>query len=893
MVKLEVEEGRLLKRLKKLDNNLYAKFFETVEAVKDFLNRFIYNYPKYTDHSIFHSIRVIENIEMILEDKEAKNLNADELYVLLCASILHDIGMCIPVEKVQEFKESLEFQKYQETAPLADLADYLRDIHHELSHDFILKEYENLKIINDDYADVIAKIARAHRKVDINDFNIYETHKILRTGTEFVCMPYLACLIRIADELDITNKRTPSLIIKYYHPDDRKGIDEFEKQKALTIINRQRKILHIKGKCESKEIFNSLMYTVKKIDRIISECQKIIHKVENVGGKDYSLTLSIVENEIRPIGFEPWNIGFKYDDELIFNYFISKYLYLEKEIAIREILQNAIDACRLRKILINNYKPKISITIESNRVIFKDNGIGMDKYDIENYFSKIGKSFFTSIEEKTGFDSIGKFGIGILSYFLLSDNFIIKTKKQDSAPIRFRVDNVSQLDFLFYDNSNNVEEGTEVILPLNDDNRKIFDSLSLHLYLEKIFNNIKIPIDLIVHTEKGDYSNNPMFNPNYTELDLSDLLLKTPYNISNIGKGILYKSIEINEPEVVGKLNLYYSPDTNNELNFTNLSKYSKEIGIRVFYKGMFIQEIKSNNLYCLGGYININKKMDLNINKTQFTSFKQVNQIIQNYEIKLIIQLLDDYNSLILSNKRILQDGILNNVFRGRSFYSDSRILDYHDFFKNKLYNTAYYNDQFQISTLNEILNINSTFILYPIYESINLNEIEEKVEIASYYEQYEIPIYIPSYSNLLLFLEIIYRNRYHIKVVGGPLSPILIIDTNNIDDEYSRLFNKYLILEFDSENKTMFGSVYQSNDLFKCVINANNPLIKLVLELNGKLAESIKILFIELLEGISKSPNIFTEISQHVSIFNNFITEFNSLYKTSFSYKNFLGHE
>jgi len=45
----------------------------------------------------------------------------------------------------------------------------------------------------------------------IDDFDIYELKKTVRTGNEFVCMPYLACLVRFGDELDITNKRTPEI----------------------------------------------------------------------------------------------------------------------------------------------------------------------------------------------------------------------------------------------------------------------------------------------------------------------------------------------------------------------------------------------------------------------------------------------------------------------------------------------------------------------------------------------------------------------------------------------------------------------------------------------------------------------------------------------------------
>jgi molecular chaperone HtpG len=73
-------------------------------------------------------------------------------------------------------------------------------------------------------------------------------------------------------------------------------------------------------------------------------------------------------------------------------------LYGNPEVALRELLQNSIDACLLRKAQEskwgNLYEPKILVKYytENGEDILEviDNGTGMDEYIINNYYSKIG-----------------------------------------------------------------------------------------------------------------------------------------------------------------------------------------------------------------------------------------------------------------------------------------------------------------------------------------------------------------------------------------------------------------------------------------------------------------------------------------------------------------------
>ncbi|WP_435524374.1 HD domain-containing protein [Chryseobacterium indoltheticum] len=103
--------NRLEKKLKDLDPNLFSSLQETKNEVKLLLDQYIKNFPEYTDHSIHHTQEVFNIVDDVLNDDEISNLNSDEIYVLSMSSYLHDIGMCIPEEKIKDIADTDDLLK--------------------------------------------------------------------------------------------------------------------------------------------------------------------------------------------------------------------------------------------------------------------------------------------------------------------------------------------------------------------------------------------------------------------------------------------------------------------------------------------------------------------------------------------------------------------------------------------------------------------------------------------------------------------------------------------------------------------------------------------------------------------------------------------------------------
>ena len=122
-------------------------------------------------------------------------------------------------------------------------------------------------------------------------------------------------------------------------------------------------------------------------------------------------------------------------------------IYTHKEIFLREIISNASDACdklcyqaltddavgMSRK----DFKIEIKVDKEHRTLTVSDNGIGMDKEDLENNLGVIASSGSYKFKQEVGDDAkdtdvIGQFGVGFYSAFMVADTVTVISKKYGS-----------------------------------------------------------------------------------------------------------------------------------------------------------------------------------------------------------------------------------------------------------------------------------------------------------------------------------------------------------------------------------------------------------------------------------------------------------------------------
>ncbi|MEM9827204.1 MAG: HSP90 family protein [Planctomycetota bacterium] len=109
---------------------------------------------------------------------------------------------------------------------------------------------------------------------------------------------------------------------------------------------------------------------------------------------------------------------------------LANHLYSGPQVYLRELLQNATDAIRARKAKGDvDFDPTIRIelvTPESGppTMVFEDNGVGLTEDDVLRFLSTVGQSSKRQILDRD-VDFIGRFGIGLLSCFMVCEEIVV------------------------------------------------------------------------------------------------------------------------------------------------------------------------------------------------------------------------------------------------------------------------------------------------------------------------------------------------------------------------------------------------------------------------------------------------------------------------------------
>ncbi|MEI2783849.1 MAG: ATP-binding protein [Candidatus Competibacter sp.] len=180
---------------------------------------------------------------------------------------------------------------------------------------------------------------------------------------------------------------------------------------------------------------------------------------------------------------------------------LAKSLYPEPDVFVRELLQNAHDSIQLRRVHAPEPAGEIRIDAdESGRTLsFSDNGTGMDRRDIEEFLSVIGSTGTGSrARELAARDvavaTIGQFGIGLLSAFVVAERIEVHTRKP-MAPHAWRWVNRGgeeyELDTL---PASAQSPGTRVIVTLAADRTAFLDGRLIRQTVRRYADFLPFPI---------------------------------------------------------------------------------------------------------------------------------------------------------------------------------------------------------------------------------------------------------------------------------------------------------------------------------------------------------------------------------------------------------------
>ena len=167
---------------------------------------------------------------------------------------------------------------------------------------------------------------------------------------------------------------------------------------------------------------------------------------------------------------------------------IKKWLYSEKEIFLREIISNAVDAItKLRRLSSTGqadfrdekYRVDVTLDKEAGTLTVSDNGIGMTEEETLRYLGNIALSgALEFIEKYEGAEDnssgiIGHFGLGFYSAFMAADTVEVITKSYtDSPAVRWVCDESGEYEI---SECTRDTHGTDVIMHINEENKEYLE----------------------------------------------------------------------------------------------------------------------------------------------------------------------------------------------------------------------------------------------------------------------------------------------------------------------------------------------------------------------------------------------------------------------------------
>ncbi len=222
---------------------------------------------------------------------------------------------------------------------------------------------------------------------------------------------------------------------------------------------------------------------------------------------------------------------FKAESKRLLDLMINS-IYTHKEIFLRELVSNASDAIdklyyqalseNLQDINRDDLKIEISLDKENRTITIQDNGVGMDKAEMEENLGTIAKSGSLAFKQKLAqeegkqdedVDIIGQFGVGFYSAFMVANRVDVTSKKYgEELAYRWSSD---ASDGYTIDEVAKDSHGTEIVLYLKDNSEdedydKYLSQYEIEGLIKKYSDYIRYPIEMEVEVQKeveGEASN--------------------------------------------------------------------------------------------------------------------------------------------------------------------------------------------------------------------------------------------------------------------------------------------------------------------------------------------------------------------------------------------------
>lgn len=283
---------------------------------------------------------------------------------------------------------------------------------------------------------------------------------------------------------------------------------------------------------------------------------------------------------------------------------IKKWLYSDKDIFVRELISNGVDAIHKLKRLASigeteisseeKFEVKVSFNKDEKTIRFIDNGIGMTAEEVKKYINQVAfsgaKEFIEKYKDKVGEDAdiIGHFGLGFYSAFMVSKKVEIDTLSYQSGAeaVKWISEGGTEYELTSSERSS---RGTTVTLYMDNESEEFLDEYKLRGIIQK--HCAFLPVEIYLEDEKFKKEEEDRKPLN----DTNPLWLKNPKDCTEEEYKEFYRKVfnDFNDPLFWIHLSVDYPFNLKGILYFPKL-RHEYEISegqIKLYNNQVFVAE--------------------------------------------------------------------------------------------------------------------------------------------------------------------------------------------------------------------------------------------------------------------------------------------------------------
>lgn len=404
-------------------------------------------FPNFTCHDGSHSAHVCDWMARLLGER-TKDLTAHEAALLVMAACCHDIGMSVSDDQRKKLRNPAfsgwrdyfaahldDDEVFCRTQTISEgmLRNYVRLHHHErIRENLRSSDWPRELSLSGLPWEALLVLCKSHgTSLSRSELKNTANYDLL------LC----AVLLRLADLLDYDASRTSDALFRHMGLDAPQTAEE-----ALSAQEHQKNrvgafdpnirdgIIRYRAVYDHPQVEHDIREYLDWIEGELDHCAESLTRADK-RWQDLPLPYKISTEEARRNGYAAGKFCMTMDQDRVIELLAGKNLYSDPGVFVRELLQNSIDAVLMRT------KQDPDFSLEDGRIIIdtwpgdagdtwfriRDNGTGMDEHIIQNYFLKVGRSYYTSDEFRAAnrhapggksYTAISRFGIGILSCFM-------------------------------------------------------------------------------------------------------------------------------------------------------------------------------------------------------------------------------------------------------------------------------------------------------------------------------------------------------------------------------------------------------------------------------------------------------------------------------------------